>query len=326
MQSISVYAPTHMDPMDSYGLIACELVRHLSRQGFLVNAIAMGNPRHPSQDDELKSYTSQPIIPTAGGILLGYPTQFHHYGALANMKPKIAVTMFESTKLPQGWKETLNACDAVIVPSYFCNEIFTNSGVTAPIYVFPLGINDVYQPEYRIAREPYTFLTFMDRGRRKGGLLALEAFVNEFGDSLEAKLIIKRRPLKDKANLILTNPNIEVINEDYTEDEMYKLYLRCHCLINPNKGEGFGLLPREFAATGGISLSTDWGATGEDLQQWGWPIGSEEEPALWEGIEQFKGQDLGMWAAPDLKHLQRQMKMVFRKRTRRAALPLLQSK
>lgn len=309
--AISVYAPTHLDPMDSYGLIGCELVRHISRMNYPVNAIALGNPRHTNQDEELLKITSKPIIPCRGGILLGYPTTYRKYGALSELSPRIALTMFESSKIPPWWVEELNSCDAIIVPSEFCRQSFKECGVERDIYLFPLGILDVYQPVKRNPEGIFTFLCFMDRGKRKGGITAFDAFVQEFGDDPNVRLIIKHRYIKPEKRPDLRIPNVVTIFEDYTYEQLNELYLNCHCLINPNKGEGFGLIPREFSATGGISLVTNWGGTAEGIDNWGYPLDYTLSAATWPGYKKFQGVDLGVWADPDIADLRRKMRDVY---------------
>lgn len=311
---VAVYAPVHLDPYDSYGLIGCELVRHLSRFGVYVNAVALGSARHPNQDDEVAALVRKPLRPTTGGLLLGYPTNYDYYGALAAHSPRIAVTMFESTKLPQGWVEGLNSCDAVIVPSQFCARTFYDCGVHVPIYRLPLGINPIYRPAERSLDGTFNFLAFMDRGRRKGGLTVLNAFVQEFFSDMGVHLYLKIRREEKKTKLEITNPNIDVIYEDMTPAQLNDLYRSCHCLVNPNLGEGFGLIPREFAATGGISLATAWAGTSEDIQHWGWPIDYRLARADWAGIEKFKGQDLGLWAEVEPARVARLMRHVYAER------------
>lgn len=311
---ISVYAPTHLDPMDSYGLIACELVRYLNRRGTLTNAISLGNHRHPNQDEELKGYTSRNLIPSSGGILLGYPTGYHRYGSLVDYGPKIAFTMFESSRIPPEWVPILNKCDEIIVPSSFCYNSFLECGVKVPINIIPLGIQEFYTASRRPSRIPFTFLTFLDRGKRKGGLLAQQAFTNEFGDDPSVRLIIKHREETKYKKLDFTNKNIDVIYKDMDGFEINELFNSCHCLINPNKGEGFGLIPREFSATGGISIATYWGGTAEAISLWGYPIECEEEPADWKGNTILEGLPLGVWAKPILKDLQDQMRHMYENR------------
>jgi glycosyltransferase involved in cell wall biosynthesis len=101
-----------------------------------------------------------------------------------------------------------------------------------------------------------------------------------------------------------------VIQKDLTEEELYELYLSCHCFVNPNKGEGFGLIPREFAATGGISLTTNWGGTSEALDLWGWPLPYEVSVADWKGHRALEGKDLGNWANPHPDEISKVMRYV----------------
>jgi glycosyltransferase involved in cell wall biosynthesis len=186
--------------------------------------------------------------------------------------------------------------------------VFESAGVTVPVYVVPLGIGDVYQPAPRPVREPFTFLTFGDRGRRKGGHWAMQAFLKAFGDDTRYRLIVKSRTPKVQMNIL--NPNIEFVQRDMTEEELYQLYLECDALVNPNMGEGFGLIPREFAATGGIALATGWGGTADDGNVWGVPLPYTLVEADWRGAANLEGQDLGLWAQPDVPGVAAKMREV----------------
>ncbi|MCL4863385.1 MAG: glycosyltransferase family 4 protein [Caldilineaceae bacterium] len=316
MQSINVCTPGHLDMADSYGLIAGQLARHLTALGCHVNLLALGDNQHPNQPADVAAITGQPMRAALGSISLGYPTGYHRYPAIAQVGPRVALTMFESTRLPAGWAEVLNTMDAVITPSQFCREVFQRCGVTAPmqVHVVPLGVSEVYRPAQRKTDGPFTFLAFMDRGLRKGGLTALQAFLRAFGDDSNYRLILKGRT--PKVGMSLTNENVEVIQRDMSELELHELYLSAHCLVNPTKGEGFGLIPREFAATGGISLSTGWGGTADDIAQWGIPIPYRLVKADWRGAKALEGQDLGDWAEVDSMELAALMRYVALERER----------
>lgn len=308
MDVINVCTPGHADPYDSFGLIACQLARHLSALGCYINLIAVGNRVLDTQPADVRAVAEQPVKAAFGGILGGYPTVYRHYGALANIGRRVAVCMFESTVLPRGWVDTLNELNAVIVPSQFCETVFMNCGVTTPIHVVPLGVGDVYRPAGRAPGRPFTFLAFLDRGLRKGGVTALQAFYRAFGDDPAYRLILKRR--KSHVQTQIINANVEEIAQDMTDQELYELYLKCDCLVNPNKGEGFGLIPREFAATGGISLATNWGGTADDIGLWGVPLPYKLVPADWSRVKSLAGQSLGEWAEVDVDDLAVTMRSV----------------
>lgn len=303
MQTINICMPGHVDPYDSYSLLGIELAKGLAADGAYVNMFPMGNRCMDTQDTQTKSIVAQPVRPAYGAIFLGYPTGYDkHVNPLVRFGQRIALTMFESSKIPGAWVEILNEMNAVIVPSAFCAETFAACGVDASlISVIPLGISDAYQPVKRDRQRPLTFLAFMDRGARKGGHAAIQAFMLAFGERQDVRLVLKMR--ETKRPFAITNENIEVIQQDMTESELADLYGRCDVLINANKGEGFGLIPREFACTGGVSLATAWGGTVDDLPLWGHPLPYDLVPADWKGNKILEGQDLGVWAEPRIEEI-----------------------
>jgi glycosyltransferase involved in cell wall biosynthesis len=294
MTNITVYAPGHYDIADSYGLIACQLARHLTALDVHVNAVGLGETVMDNQPPDVRAVTERPIKPSLGGVVMGYPTSFGRHSALLHTGPRIAITMFESSRCPASWIEPLNDMDAVITPSWFCANVFRDCGVTVPIHVVPLGVSEVYQYAPRPKDRPLTFLAFLDRGARKGGIVALNAFLMAFGESTEHRLILKGRT--PKLPWTMENPNITAVMQDMSEQELYELYLSADVLINPHKGEGFGLLPREFAATGGIAMTTKWSGTADGIGIWGYPLPYELVKADWRGNKYLEGQDLGEWA------------------------------
>lgn len=285
MKVISVYSPT-FSPYDSYGIMAEVLASGLEARGFYVNRF--------SEDLEQK----QPIIPVFGGFVLGYPTRLPNLGPLAQQGPIVALTMFESTTLPPEWATVLNKFHAVIVPSHWLIPVFENAGVTIPIHRVPLGIHPAYTYAPRKEQVPFTFLTIGDRGARKGWHLAGGAFVNAFGDDPNYKFIIKTRA--NHLPMTLSNPNVEIFQDDLTVEQMADLYKSCDCMVFATKGEGFGLPPREFAATGGLVITTNWGGTADEIEQWAIPLDSSLQPA-WNGFKKF--ENLGEWAEPDMDQL-----------------------
>jgi glycosyltransferase involved in cell wall biosynthesis len=298
MGIVNLFSP-NWHPADSYGRIAHELSNHLESSGYYVNKFG---------DDAPKTN----IRLCFGGIFLGYPTMYDeiiNQYRLAGMGARLSITMFESTKLLDGWVEPLNACDRVIVPADFLVDVFKQSGVNAPIEVVPLGISKSFTEatKRRVIPEngkPLTFVCIADRGNRKNWQKVMFAFVRAFGNDERFKLIVKSRSLPAR----FSNRNIQIIAKDYSDAEMADLYANAHVMVFPSSGEGFGLPPREFAATGGVALTLNWGGTADDLYQYGIPVPHSMTDA-WSDKPEWYGK-LGQWADFDIEVLADQMRYI----------------
>lgn len=311
LERISIYAPTY-DPYDGYGRMALELVAWLNALGVQTNV--MGTPHtqilRDTQTDEVQALLQKPIQITTGGLMVGYPTLREQYSPMLSAGKSVAITMFESTRLPAGWVESLNRCAAVIVPSRWNVEAFKACGVKVPIHCVPLGVSEIFQPVKRERGEPFTYLCWGDRGMRKGWDLACAAFLKAFGKRDDVRLVIKVRD-GDFEGVRFTYEgeplvNVSLCREDFDEEGLQEFYTGVDCMVFPSRGEGFGLPPREFAATAGPVICTRWWA--DDIEQWGYPVKYAMSPA-WAGNEKFEG--LGEWAEADVDHLAQQMLHVF---------------
>ncbi len=296
MKAINVFSP-NWDAYDSYGIIANNLAKYADTH---INRIGLNSGEGA-------------IVPSLGGLLLGYPTLYNTYGVMAFLGKRVAVTMFESTKLPEGWAVNLNKCAAVIVPATWVAEVFRDNGVTVPIHVVPLGVDPVYfdvcrQP--RLNDRPYTFVCLGDRQTRKGWDIAWHAFRSAFGNRDDVRLIIKCRE-KGLEYLNSGDANVNIMREDLTHEDMAQFYAECDCMVFPTLGEGFGLPPREFAATGGPVLVTRFAGTADNLDEWGYGIPYKMVEA-WPALHRYpdKLQGCGEWAEPDVQVLARQMKAI----------------
>lgn len=300
--TVTVYAPNDVHVADSYGIIAHQLATHLESCGVYVNVMSLGS----------RGEWDRPIRPSLGGVFTGYPTSYDkHDNPLSHMGRRVALTMFESSKIPKDWIDPLNRMDAVIVPSTFCWDVFVDCGVTTLIHVIPLGISETFQPYWRpYGRKPFTFLAIGDRGKRKNVDMVLRAFNLTFGDNEDYRLVIKTRDQGDGKYVTFTNPNIDVISRDLDEQELYELYCDCDCMVFPSRGEGFGFPPREFAATSGPAIVTNWSGLADDIEVWGVPLDYKLVKADWRGSRNLEGLKLGKWAEPDFEQICELMKSV----------------
>lgn len=290
---VNVFTPD-WNRAESYGRIANELYDHWTANGIAVNCIGDDPP-------------SNAIHPAFGGIVMAYPTNAHTYGPMAMIGPKVFLTMFESTQLPDGWAGVLNTGEAVIVPSHWLVDVFRKSGVRVPIHVIPLGVSEPFrEPVARDPdRRPMRFLAIGDRGRRKGWHIAGWAFNKAFGDDPDYEMVFKCRP--GSMPFGISNPTMRLVAQEMTDTELADLYRSCDVMVFPTAGEGFGLPPREFAATDGVAIVTDFGGTADDIDRWGIPLTYHMIPA-WKGDEKLEG--CGQWAEPDIEALADLMRAV----------------
>jgi len=303
MIALDLISPT-FDWYNSYGRLAGELLLHLTDLGVRVNAVSP-HVHFESQPRRLRALLRRPRVRAKGSIALGYPTLYEAFGGKRRRGARVAVTMFESTQLPDGWADKLNTCQAVIVPSRFLVDIFRSNGVTAPIEVVPLGISEAFQPVARPAHpRPFRFLAMGDN-RRKGWDVAFRAFHMAFGRDPAYELVIKVR--RKGFRFEVRAENVRTIAEDMTNEELATLFGSVDAFVFPTRGEGFGLPPREAAATGLPVITTAWGGTADDLVAWGYPIRYRLVDA-WPDDPKLKG--LGLWAEPDVEHLAEQMRYV----------------
>lgn len=297
LDTLSVYA-YDWSPQESYGRVARELATHLGEMGYYVNCMGPNAPK------------DKPIQISMGGIALGYPTTIRQYGSLFNAGPQVWITAFESDALPFLWADIFNStASAVVTPSLWCADVFRKSGVEVPVHAISQGVSSIFRSVERRTDRPFTFLAIADRGRRKRWDMAGFAFVRAFGDDMNYRMVFKSRD--GGFNLPLVNPNMEVLSGDFTDEQMLDLYGQADVMVFPGD-EGFGLPPREFAATNGIAMALDWGGTKDDLPQWGLPIAVDHMEKAWRGHAKF--ENVGQWAVPDIDDMATTMRQIARHR------------
>lgn len=272
MRHINIHINCPASPVESFGQIGIELANHFRQWGEDVTLIDSIDPQKTGGG--------------SGGIYMGHPDQWHRFATPPGNR--LAIAMNETTKIPVAWVPILNDVDAIVTPCRWCVDMFRDNGITAPIHVAPLGIDAAYQYVERTSDGPYTFMACIDRGKRKGGDMALRAFRRAFGDSMDYRLILKTRAVNRLVSF--ADPNVELVRDDLAPAQMAALYGRVDVYLSPSYGEGFGMMPREAAAVGCVSLATAWSGTADDIGVWGIPL-------PYTLVDAGNGQ--GEWAQPN---------------------------
>lgn len=174
----------------------------------------------------------------------------------------IGYTPWESTEVPKNWVFGLRGVDDLWTTSQWVKHIFYQY-TDKEVFVLPHGIDDVWkQPKVRTAKRdgPFIFLHVGEPAVRKGGDIFFNAWYHHFRTRKDVSIIFKSVGApwcraKDSKNHILAapssaGPRVTVYDQVMTQQQMVDLYHKCHCLVYPSRGEGFGLIPLEAMATG----------------------------------------------------------------------------
>jgi glycosyltransferase involved in cell wall biosynthesis len=157
-------------------------------------------------------------------------------------------TMWESSRLPDGWAERLNRARAVIVPTRFVARACRDSGVTVPIEVIPEGVDPaVYHYEERARRAGLTTLIIGPIDDRKHVLKGVAAWKQVFANDADARLLIKTS--YNYRNYVPDDPRILYMDRAERTRGIAHWYRQAHVLLALGN-EGFGLPLVEAMATG----------------------------------------------------------------------------
>lgn len=247
------------------------------------------------------------------------PVQLHwnhpHNVRLVPGKYNIIYFPIESTELLDGWMEIVTApgVDELWTTSEWCANVFKNLGISKPIHVYKHGITSHWKPKMRQKDGPLKYLIVDAEANRKGYQEAFDAFIDVFGeDKNKATLTVKSR----QRSLIKWSDqnrfsygaekkaNVSVIQGRQSEEDMIALYHNHDVLIYPSYGEGFGFIPFQMLATGGIAITTEeWAPYKDYLGDFG--IRSSYGNSPW------WGEHNGEVCYPDAQHLRELIQLSY---------------
>lgn len=168
------------------------------------------------------------------------------------LKDQYAVmfTMYETTWLPESFRDHIHNFDLIVVPSEQNVELF--SRYHPNVKRVTLGVDpDRWHYHERPPVDRYFRFLIGGSGPRKGGDLAQRAFQAAFPDKPTdgplPRLVIKS-PKGD--DYVIDPTRTEYLSGYISADEEVELYQSAHCYLQPSRGEGFGLQPLQAIAQG----------------------------------------------------------------------------
>lgn len=213
-------------------------------------------------------------------------------------------TMWEGTRVPETFLETLAEFHTVIVPSHDNLRSFSEHHDNVHLCLEGIDPDDWYYVERTPPSTEFRFL-FSGAGERKGGDLALKAFKLAFPTPPEQGPIPTLYMKAKNPEPWMVGDNVKLVTGVLDQDDLLALYETAHCYVQPSRGEGFGLQPMQAMAQGCPTILTD--AHGHaSFAHLGIPI-----PATLTKAGYFIYGDAGQWWEPDLDALVEAMRDVY---------------
>lgn len=322
---LNVYGPLHAK--SGLGTAVRNMLRAIKESGipFAVWNLdtTLGSPRVTAADRARPSKYRVNLLFTNADQLQNVFSLFQtfHFDDAYN----IAVWQWELAAFRPDWFSTFGAIDEVWTNSDFQARAI---GSTAPIpvtkIVLPVeattSLGRLTRADLDIAEDSFVFLMPFDVGStsaRKNPFAAIEAFRKAFQDDPNVVLILKYHSGKYEPRLALEIsravghlPNVRIIPESYSDEDMASLRLLSDCLLSPHRSEGFGLNIAEFLALGKAVVATNYSGNLDFFDETvGFPVAYELSE-----IDTQAGPYPGgyVWAEPLLASLVEQMQRVVR--------------
>lgn len=230
---------------------------------------------------------------------------------------------WEESVIPQEYIDNFNRyLDGIGTMSDYVTEKLIECGLKIPVKTMGIGV-ELCKEYDRISGYPlktkktHKFLHISSAFPRKGVDILLEGYFEAFTASDDVCLVLKTFPnphntvadiLKKLQDHYPKGPEVEWINCDLNQKELYSLYKAADCYVQVARGEGFGLPVAEaMLAKIPVIVSANSGMADFCTNETAWLVGYDLEPAKTHVLAEGE-RKISFWAEPrkeDLKRLMR---------------------
>lgn len=255
---------------------------------------------------------------TFSSLVFWYPDIYDDI--LGEYKNNYGYYIFEYTKIPQLYIESINRLDKIYTASDWGCQVLKDNGVKIPVAKFPGGVNTAkFNTKHRKVWDGNGIFRFLHIGKceeRKGTYDLVKAFLNEFRDNKDVSLTLSidnpHIPGFKAEQWLLDNfgstTNIKI--QHYVGD-IRNLYATHHCAVFPTRAEGIGLPIVEAMACGIPTIVTETSGTSEFIDETrNIVLYGEKKPIYDKFFFPVEGQ-WGDWIVPRVETIQGALKRAY---------------
>lgn len=175
-------------------------------------------------------------------------------------RPRILLTMWESTRVNDLIIELLGKFEHLIVPNNYNRDNFINQGLNTKISVVPLFCDtDIFVYKEPVVRDKFIFGISNEDPRKNLNKLT-RCFLKAFSDNKNVELHIKT--CSSTVEKIL-DPRLKYINVKYTKEQLRDWYHNLDVYVSGATCEGWGMMQQESLCCGRPILYTNYGGLKE---------------------------------------------------------------
>lgn len=245
----------------------------------------------------------------------------------------IGYTVWETTKLPDGWADMCNQLDEIWVPCDWNVEVFKKCGVKVPVKKIEHTINlDQFKNvmldrDFNPPKDKFIFYSIFQWTERKNPAGLIRAFLSEFSKSDNVVLILKTyirdnsdvdkeavsNEIKNVIDTMWTkgdHPDVVLYHKMLSRQQVLSLHKVGHCLVLPHRAEGWSCTHFESMAMGNPTIGTRFGGNTEFMtDENSFLVDYQLTPVAGMPWGLYSGK--GMWAEPNLEQLKSHMRYVY---------------
>ncbi len=228
---------------------------------------------------------------------------------------------WEESRFPPEHAAAFNrALDGLTVMSAFVAKTLADNGVFRPMIPVGLGADHILRTKPESGSEDlgagYRFLHVSSCFPRKGLDVLLGAYGRAFTGADAVTLVVKTfpNPHNDAASQVADfrrhhpdPPAVVLIDRDLPPGRIVDLYRRCHCVVAPSRGEGFGLPLAEAMLLGLPVITTGFGGQMDFCH----PATARLIDYRMQAARSHLNPFASVWAEPDPDHLARLLRAQF---------------